>query len=195
MSVLSHVEWVITNVGYTVADSPILHPKNVFPAFVGAKNSIVSSTVYVSGLLALFVPPSNTYVISYSIAVQLAVNSLSPVLHTSIWVTVLLFSSFHHAKSYPSLVGSSNVIVAVVTSYPPGFSQFTHPFRLYLILYWFFVHVAVNVLFPVLPFSMIFHSSHPANVYHSLLGFLSTTKSFTVYELGFIVLSAHSTPL
>jgi hypothetical protein len=45
----------------------------------------------------------------------------------------------------------------------------------------------VKIFSPVLPLSIIFHSSHPLNVYHSFIGFFSTTKSFTVYVDGLIV--------
>ncbi len=58
----------------------------VYPVFVGATNSIASSIVYV--LTFVFVAPSNpTYVILYSIGVQLAVTVMLPVVPLAIDVT------------------------------------------------------------------------------------------------------------
>jgi hypothetical protein len=50
----------------------------------------------------------------------------------------------------------------------------------------------VNVLFPILPFSILLHCVHHANVYPSFVGFFNTISSLsTVYVLGFVELFSH----
>ena len=81
------------------------HPLKMYPSLLGFLSVISAvSTVYLAGL-SPFVHPFNTYVISYSIAVHVAFNSLSPTASHDIDVTTS-FPIFNHPKLYPLLIGS-----------------------------------------------------------------------------------------
>jgi hypothetical protein len=53
-------------------------------------------------------------------------------------------------------------------------------------------HLAVNVLFPILPSSIVFHSIHPLNVYPSLLGSFNVIVGVSiVYVVGLFAPLVH----
>jgi hypothetical protein len=120
------------------------------------------------------------------IGLHSAVNTLSHVADDEISVTATPLS-VHLTKLYPLLLHDCNCTV-VPCVYVLGFkSAFVHPFSTYVIGYVFANHVAVNTFVHVLHLTMIFHPSHPLNVYPSLLGLFNWIKSSTVYVDGFTV--------
>jgi hypothetical protein len=162
---------------------PSTHPLNVYPSFVGLFNVIVSlSIVYDDGFHAPFVHPFNSYVIVYVIGLHSAVISFA---HIAVFEILL---GVHPTKLYHLFSPLANDVTHIPYVYVLGFkSAFVHPFSTYVIGYVFASHVAVNTFVHVLHCNIIFHPSHPLNVYPSLLGLFNWIKSSTVYVDGFTV--------
>jgi hypothetical protein len=136
--------------------------------------------MYVDGFNESFSPPLNTYVIVYVTGLHVASTTLSPVAVFEILLGV------HPANVYPLLLALAKLTTHCPYVYVLGFmSAFIPPFNTYVILYSFANHVAVNTFAHVLHFTMIFHPSHPLNVYPSFVGFFNWMKSSTVYVDGF----------
>jgi hypothetical protein len=113
------------------------------------------------------------------IGLHVASTTLSPVAVFEILLGVQL------TKLYPLLLALAKLVTHSPYVYVLGFmSAFVPPFNTYVILYSFANHVAVNTLAHVVHFTIIFHPSHPLNVYPSLLGFFNWIKSSIVYVDG-----------
>jgi hypothetical protein len=113
----------------------------------------------------------------YSVAsFHSATNVLSPVVHWAIHVTFTQ-SNVHPENSYPSLLGSTNVIVVLSIVYDDGLFPFVHPFNSYVIVYTSLSQFAVNSLSPVLPAGILISfvgNVYPSHVHHAnLYPFLS----------------------
>jgi hypothetical protein len=117
------------------------------------------------------------------IGLHVAVSTLSHVAVAEISVTASPLS-VQPLNVYPLLLHDNNCC-DVPCVYVLGFkSAFVPPFNTYVILYSFANHVAVNTFAHVLHAGIIFHPSHPLNVYPSLLGFFNWIKSSIVYVDG-----------
>jgi hypothetical protein len=118
--VISHVFHIRISVILSTNPVSEYHPSKLYQDFVASSNAIYVSTVYSHILSSLFIHPSSSYVIVYSIISRFASYVLFHLLHAGI-VTVQVIQSIsvplHHKNLYPSLVGSTRVIAPLSIVY------------------------------------------------------------------------------